>query len=110
MLYGLEKVWCYLHDDKRLVSPNMFVTNTYQYTSKLVEMLSLNPELIPGLTFRMYTERIADSDFFLRMRDGYGKTEYRLVKMMKIKGLGDSLKRMFPDLVPEEAKKDTLSY
>ncbi len=108
-LYGVEKIWRYLHDDKRVVNPNMYVTNTYLYASKLVEMLSLNPEFIPEIKLRMYTERINDSDFFLQMREGYGKTEYRITKLMRIKGIGDTLKRCFPDLVPE-TKSDTLKH
>lgn len=109
-IYGIERIWLYLHDDSRVVTPNMFVTNRYQYTSKLVEMLTINPEYISELNLRMLTERLADSDFFLRMREGYGKTEYRIVKMMNIKGLGDVLKRLFPELVPEETPKNKLNY
>ncbi len=109
-IYGIEKIWLYLHDNPRVVNPNMYVTNTYQYASKLVDMLSLNPEYLGELTLRMYTERISDSDFFLKARNGYGKTEYRLVKLMKIKGVGDSLKRIFPELVPEENPEKKLNY
>lgn len=109
-IYGIEKIWLYLHDNPKVVNPNMFVTNTYQYTSKLVEMLTLNPEYIGELNLRMLTERINDSDFFLKARNGYGKTEYRLVKMMRIKGLGDILKRLFPELVPDEKPENKLNY
>lgn len=100
----------YLHDDKRVVNETMFVTNRYLYTSKLVEMLFLNPEFLQELKYRMYIERINDSDYFLKCRDGYGKTEFRIVKMMQIKGLGERLKEWFPDLVPEEKAKKTQNY
>lgn len=109
-IYGIEKIWLYLHDDARVVKPNMYVTNTYLYASKLVEMLSLNPEFIGEITLRMFTERINDSDFFLRMREGYGKTEYRIVKLMKIKGIGETLQRLFPELVPQENPEKKLTY
>lgn len=103
---GIEKIWLYLHDDPRVVPRESYAINRYTYLRRLVEMLSLNPEYISELRLRMYTERITDSDYFLRQREGYGKSEYRLVKLMKIKGLGDSLKRYFPELVPtEEARK-----
>lgn len=109
-IYGIEKIWLYLHDDARVVNPNMFVTNRYLYTTKLIAMLTLNPEYINELNLRMLTERLTDTDFFLKAREGYGKTEYRIVKMMRIKGLGDSLKRIFPELVPEEQLKNKLNY
>lgn len=104
-IYGVERIWLYLHDDKRVVSPNAYVTNRYSYLRKLIEMLTLNPEYINELRFRMYTERICDSDYFLSLRDGYGKTEYRLVKLMKVKNLGSSLAKIFPELVPKNEKK-----
>lgn len=107
---GVEKIWLYLHDNPKVVNPNMYVANTYLYASKLVEMLSINPEYISELSLRMLTERLNDSDFFLRQRDGYGKTEFRLTKLMKINGLGDCLKRLFPDLVPDESKETKLHY
>lgn len=109
-IYGIEKIWLYLHDDKRVVDPNMFVTNRYRYASKLVEMLTINPEFISELNLRMLTERLSDSDFFLKLREGYGKTEFRIVKMMQIKGLGEVLKRFFPELVPTESPKKKLNY
>lgn len=104
-IYGIERIWLYLHDDPRVVNKNDYVTNRYSYLRKLVEMLNINPEYIGELRFRMYTERITDSDYFLKLREGYGKTEYRLVKMMKIKGLGDTLANMFPELLPQNSPK-----
>ncbi len=109
-IYGIEKIWLYLHDSPKVVNPNMYVANTYLYASKLIEMLSLNPEDISELNLRMLTERLNDSDFFLKLREGYGKTEYRIVKLMKIKGLGDTFKRIFPELVPNEEHKNKLTY
>lgn len=105
-LYGTEKIWCYLHDDRRLVKENMFVTDTYLYTSKLIDMLTVNPECLDALKYKMYLERIHDFPLFVRLRNGYGKTELRIVKMMEINGLGDILKNYFQELIDT----DDLNY
>lgn len=104
-IIGPEKLWLYLKDDKRVVDENMFVYNRYMYTMKFAEMLYLNPEYISELKLRMTTERLTDSDFFLKLRNGYGKTEYRIVKMMQVNGVGELIKKYFPELVPEELIK-----
>ncbi len=99
--YGVEKIWLYLHDNPQVVNPNEFVTNTYRYLNNLLDMLNRNPESIDIIKERMELERIGDSDFFLKLRKGYGKTEYRLKRLFTCGKLGNSLKKLFPELIEE---------
>ena len=101
-IHGIERIWLYLHDDQRVVPTTEYVHNTYRYLNRLLDFLYRNPECIPELKYRMTIERLNDSSLFLKMRNGYGKTEYRLIKLMNIRGLGANLKRYFPELVNEE--------
>ncbi len=97
-----ENIWLYLHDNKQIVGNNQYISNRYFYLTKLLEFLRLHKECLPELKLRMYMERINDSEVFLQARNGYGKTEYRIIKLMQIKPLGENLKQYFPDLVENE--------
>jgi len=101
-IYGVEKIWQYLHDNPHVVHSNEYVTNTYRYAINLLDMLNKHPEWINILIQRMELERLSDSNFFLKMRNGYGKTEYRIVKLTSIKGIGYNFKKLFPELFKEE--------
>ncbi|MGN1371385.1 MAG: hypothetical protein ACI4XM_03835 [Candidatus Coprovivens sp.] len=102
---GPEKLWLYLRDDKRVVNENMYTCNRYLYTTKFAEMLYLNPEYIPELKLRMTMERLNDTEFFLKLRNGYGKTEYRIIKMMQVENVGRIIMKYFPELIPDEKTK-----
>lgn len=101
-MYGSEKVWCYLHDDARVVSPTLYFEDKYHYASELVKLLDKNRDYINEITNRMIIERLNDDNIFLQARNGFGKTEHRIFKLMSIEGVGDILKEMFPELVLEE--------
>lgn len=97
-----EKIWCYLHDDARVVSPTLYFEDKRQYASRLVELLNTSRDYIHEITNRMIIERLNDEKIFLQARNGYGKTEHRIIKMMNIEGIGNILKEMFPELILEE--------
>lgn len=97
-----EKIWCFLHDDSRIVSPTLYFDDKYQYASELINLLDTNRDYITEITNRMIIERLNDDNIFLQARNGYGKTEHRIIKLMSLKGIGDILKEMFPELVLEE--------
>ena len=42
---SLERMWGYLHDDKRCVQEYLFVLDIYRYTSYFVDLISQNPEI-----------------------------------------------------------------
>lgn len=101
-LTSVEKMWRYLHDDPSLVSEYFFVTNPYSYTSRFTDMISSNPEALPQLKSRMKIEKAASSIFGLLLREGYGFTEYRIVKMMRQESFREVLKNNFPELLQNE--------
>ena len=100
--YGIEKIWLYLHDNPQVVPQSEYVTNTFRYANTLLDMLNENPECINILKKKMELERINDTNFFLKMRNGYGKTEWRIVKLSSMKGIGDYFRKYFPELFQKE--------
>lgn len=96
---ALEYMWRYLHDDTSCVSEYLFVTDPYSYTSKFVDMIARNPEVIPQLKSKMQMERMTSGVFGLFMREGYGTSEYRVLKMMRIESFRDILERNFSELI-----------
>lgn len=96
---ALEKMWGYLHDNTAYVSEFLYVTDPYMYASNFIDMLTLNPEVIPMLREKMAIERNNSNIFGQLMRGGYGVSEYRVVRMMQIEAFTEVLERNFPDLV-----------
>ncbi len=102
-LAALEKMWRYLHDDKSVVNEFLFVTNPYLYTSKFNDMLERNLEVLPLLKSKMKEER--ENSMLSFLMDGYGRAEYRILKMARINGFQDFLMNAFSELFAEKDNK-----
>ena len=55
---SLERMWGYLHDDKRCVQEYLFVLDIYRYTSDFVDLIFRNPEVLPQLRDRIKREKM----------------------------------------------------
>lgn len=80
---SFEKMWGYLHDRKDCVDQYLFVTDPYTYTSRFVDMLIRNPEVISELKSKIRMEKRNSSIIGLFLRGGYGISELRIMRMMK---------------------------
>ena len=67
---SLERMWGYLHDDKRCVQEYLFVLDIYRYTSYFVDLISQNPEVLPQLRDRIKREKMNSGFLGLLFRDG----------------------------------------
>lgn len=94
----LEYIWGYLHDNSKCVNPNLFVTDTYTYASRLIDLLTVNPEVIPFLKERIAREKKGSIKFFSDARGGYGLTELRIAKLMNLNGIGDYFVEQFNEI------------
>lgn len=107
---GAEKIWAFLHDDPEVVGNTTYVGNTYMYLNKLLKILYCADAIaLSEIKQRMYIEKnYGFSKVFEQMREGYGLTEYRIVKLHRIKGIGKNLERYFPELLCLKSKEDIL--
>lgn len=99
---SLEVIWRYLHDKLDGVNEYFFVTDPYSYTSRFIDMISRNPEVIPELKTRMDIERTNSSIVCLLLREGYGMAEYRIIRMMRVSQFREILEREFSWLLKKE--------
>lgn len=110
---GAEKIWAYLNDDEAVVGINSYFGNRYMYLSKLLEILYVaDPIALSEVKQRMYNEKASELFFFgnefEQLREGYGQTEYRIVKLSRIKNVGKNLEKYFPELLVPIKKEDSL--
>lgn len=54
-------MWKYLHDDKSVVSEHLFVTDPYSYTSRFVDVMVRNPEVMSMLKSKIREEKMNSS-------------------------------------------------
>lgn len=112
---GAEKIWRYLNDDDRVVKGCSYVGNPGLYISGLLNILYwADPIALSEVKLKMKMENTTDKllygDLFFREREGYGKTEYRLVKIFENSKMGRNLEKYFPELLSplkEKPKYDT---
>lgn len=110
-----EKIWKYLHDDPVVVKGRTFVGNRGLYLNGLIDILYwASPDMIVEIKSRMLMEKATDKlfygDLFLREREGYGQTEYRLIKLFKGSKSGQNLEKYFPELlIPLKEKPKYIS-
>lgn len=95
---SLERIWGYLHDDKRCVQEYLFVLDIYRYTSDFVDLIFRNPEVLPQLRDRIKREKMNSGFLGLLFRDGYGLAEYRLIRMMQVEAFREILANNFQEL------------
>lgn len=95
---SLEMMWGYLHDQSNCVDEYLFVTDPYRYTSNFVDMVVRNPEAVPELICKIKREKDHSGIIGLLLRNGYGVSELRIKKMMKIKTFHDFLSNEFSEL------------
>lgn len=96
---SLEIMWGYLHDRSDCVDEYLFVTDPYRYTSRFVDMLVENPEVISQLKSKIKIERMNSSALFSFFRGGYSMSELRILKMMKIRDFQEFLSQEFSELI-----------